>query len=74
MFLHVTLVLPYGKQMFWLEQSALTTSADWPSMCDCFNQLENSSNYSAGVLQTNVAKNMSSNAGRVVKNQMLYVS
>ena len=41
-------------------------------MCD---QLENSSNYSASVLQTNVAKIiMSYIAGRSIKSQMLYIS
>ena len=42
-------------------------------MDDCFNQLEDSSNYPAGVLQTNV-KNTSYIAGRGIKSQMLYVS
>ena len=43
-------------------------------MRDCFNRLEDSSNYSASVLQTNVAKNTSSIAGRGIESQMLYVS
>ena len=43
-------------------------------MRDCFNRLEDSSNYSASVLQTNVAKNTSSIAGRGMESQMLYVS
>ena len=50
------------------------TSAGWPGMCDCFNRLEDSNNYSAGVLWANVAKNMSFIAGKGVKSQMLYVS
>ena len=62
------------RKHFWLEQSALTPSAGWLSMRNCFNRLEDSGNYSAGVLQTNVAKNMSSIAGRGIKSQMLYVS
>ena len=43
-------------------------------MRDCFNQLEESSNYSASLLQTNIAKNTSSIAGRGVESQTLYVS
>ena len=74
MVLHVTLVLLYGKKRFWLEQSALMPSAGWSSKCDCFNRLEGSSNYSASVLQTNIAKNTSSIAGRRNESQMLYVS
>ena len=31
-------------------------SAGWPSMHNCFNRLEDSNKYSAGVLETNVAK------------------
>ena len=42
-------------------------------MCDCFNQLEESSNYSAGLLQTHIAKNMSSISERGVESQMLYI-
>ena len=49
-------------------------SAGWPSMRNCFNWLEDSSNYSISVLQTNVSKNTSSIAGRGIKSQMLYVS
>ena len=44
------------------------------SMRDCFNRLEDSSSYSASVLQTNFAKNMSSIAERDNESQMLYVS
>ena len=62
------------RKCFWLEQSALARSADWSSMRDCFNRLEDSSTYSASVLQTNVAKNTSSIAGRGIESQMLYVS
>ena len=43
-------------------------------MRDCFNRLEDSSTYSASVLQTNVAKNTSSIARRGIESQMLYVS
>ena len=43
-------------------------------MHDCFNQLEESSNYSASLLQTNIIKNTSSITGRGVESQMLYVS
>ena len=43
-------------------------------MHDCLNHLENYSNYSAGVLQTNVTNNMSSIAGMGIKSQKLYVS
>ena len=49
-------------------------SAGWLSMHNCFNRLDKSSNYSAGVLPINVAKNLSSIAGRGIKSQMLYVS
>ena len=59
------------RKHFCLEQNALVPSVGRPSMHDCFNQLENSSNYSACVVQTNVA---SSIAGKVVKSQMLYLS
>ena len=62
------------RKRFCLEQNALVPSVGWPSMHDCFNQLENSSNYSACVVQTNVAKSTSSMTGKVVKSQMLYVS
>ena len=64
------------RRRFWHEQSALILSAGWPSICDCFNRLEHSSNYSrsAGVLQTNVAKNTSSIAVSSIESQMLYVS
>ena len=43
-------------------------------MHDCFNRMEASSNYSTGVLQTDVAKDTSSITGRGVKSEMLYVS
>ena len=43
-------------------------------MRNCFNWLEDFSNCSASVLQTNFAKNTSSIAGRGVKSQILYVS
>ena len=43
-------------------------------MRDCLNHLEDSSNYSAGVLQTNVTKNTSSIAGMGIKSEKLYVS
>ena len=43
-------------------------------MRDCFNRMEDSSNYSVSVLQTNVDKNTSSIAGRGAESQMLYVS
>ena len=43
-------------------------------MRDCFNRLEDSSDYSASVLQTNVAKNTSSIAERGIESQMLYAS
>ena len=49
-------------------------NAGWPSMHNCFYWLEDSSNYSASVLQTNIAKNMSSITGEGIKSQMLYVS
>ena len=63
------------RKHFWLEQSALTPCAGWPSMRDCFNRMEDSSNYiSASVLQTNVDKNTSSVTGRDTESQMLYVS
>ena len=74
MFLHVTLVLPCGKKCFWLQQSSLMPTTGWPNKRDCFNWLEDSSKYSASVLQTNVAKNTSSIAGRGIKSQMLYIS
>ena len=48
--------------------------ANCSSMHDCFNQLEDSSDYSASVLQTNVAKNTSPIAERGIESQMLYVS
>ena len=41
---------------FWLEQSALIKSTDWPSMHDCPNQLEESNNYSASVLPKHLLK------------------
>ena len=41
------------------------------SMRDCFNRLEDSSNYSGSVLQTNVAKNTSPIAERGIESQML---
>ena len=62
------------RKRFWLEQSALTPNADWSSKHDCFNWLEDSSTYSASALQTNVAKNTSSIAGRGIESQMLYAS
>ena len=43
------------------------TNANLPSIHNCFNRLEDSSNYSAGVLQTDVAKNTSSIVGRGIK-------
>ena len=43
-------------------------------MRGCFNCLEDSSNYSAIVLQTNVAKNTNSIAGMGIESPMLYVS
>ena len=49
-------------------------SAGCSSKRDCFNRLEASSNYSVSVLQTNVAKNTISIAGRGIESQMLYVS
>ena len=42
-------------------------------MRDCFNQLKNSTNYSACFVQTNVAKSTIAITGRVVKSQMLYI-
>ena len=42
-------------------------------MCDCFHRLEDSNNYSAGVLPTTIAKNTSYIAGRGVESQMLYI-
>ena len=66
--------ISYGKKRFWPEQSALAWSADWSSMRDCFNRFEDSSNYSASVLQIKVAKNTSSIAGRGIESQMLYAS
>ena len=42
-------------------------SDGWSSMRDCFNRLEDSSSYSASVLQTNVAKNTSSIAKRGIE-------
>ena len=62
------------RKGFRLEQSALTPSAGSSSLRDCFNRLEDSNNYSASVLQTNVAKNTSSITGRGIESQMLYVS
>ena len=62
------------RKCFWLEQSVLTPSAGWPSMRDCFNRSEDSSNYSAGVLYTNVVKNIRSIARREIKCQIPYVS
>ena len=50
------------------------TSTDWSSMQDCFTRLEDSSNYFASVLQTNVAKDTSSITERGIESQMLYVS
>ena len=70
-YLHVNLVLPYGEKCFWLEQSDVMPSAGWPSMHDW---LEDSSNYSASVLQTSIAKNMSSITTGGIKSQMLCVS
>ena len=49
-------------------------TAGWPNKRDYFNRLEDSSNYSASVLHTNVAKNKISIAGRGIKSRMLYVS
>ena len=49
-------------------------STGWPSMHDCFNWLEDSSNYSAGVLLTNVAKNINFITGRGIESQIPYVS
>ena len=65
------LVLPYSKKtsLAWTEFSARNT--DWPSMRDCFNQLEASSNYSDSVLQTN---NTNSITVSCVKSQKLYIS
>ena len=57
-----------------LEQSALAQSADWPSMHDCLNRLEESSNFSAGVVQANFANKTISIAGRGLESQMLWVS
>ena len=75
MFLHVTLVLSYGRKTFlaWTEHSDAKHTG-WSSMCNCFNWLQDSSNYSAGVLQTNVVKNMSSITGRGIKSQTLYIT
>ena len=50
--------------MFLLEQSTLARSADQPNVRDCLSQLEESSNFSAGVLQANLANKMISIAGR----------
>ena len=50
---------------FWLDQSTLTSSTDWPSFHDCFNQLKESSKYFSGVLKTNVAKNMDERVSKV---------
>ena len=72
-FIHVILVLLYSKKCFWLEQGTLARSAGWPNMHDCFSWFEGSNNYSAGVLQTSIAKNTSSITGRGIESQMLYV-
>ena len=56
------------RKCFWLEQSTLMPSVgSLSNVHDCVNRLEHSSNYSASVLQTNVARNTSSIAGRVSK-------
>ena len=52
------------RKCFWLEQSTLMPNVGWSNIRDYFNRLEDSSNYSASVLQTNVAKNTSSTAER----------
>ena len=49
-------------------------SAGLLSAFDGFNQVEDTSNYSASVLQTIVTKNMRAITGNGVKSQMLYVS
>ena len=55
------------RKHFWLEQSALMPSDGRSNMYDCFDRLEDSSSYSASVLQTKVAKNMSSIAEGISK-------
>ena len=57
-----------------LEYSALAWSADWPSMRDCLNGLEESSNFSLGVLQANLANRMVCITQIGLKSQMLCLS
>ena len=70
-FLHVS-YYPTIRKHLWLEQSALTPSAGWPSMRDCFNGLEDSSNYSASVYKQMSLKYEFYHRKGV--SQMLYVS
>ena len=76
-FLHVTQYYHTVKNIFDLSR-AIWCHVSFDQVCIIvsyyFSRLEDTSNYSASVLQTNFAKNMSSITGRGIKSQMLYVS
>ena len=50
----------------------MARSADLPSMRDCLNGLEESSNFSVGVIQANLADGMVSLTRIGLENQMVY--
>ena len=52
----------------------MARSADWPSMCNCLNGLEESSNFCVGVLQANLANKTVSITWIGLESQMLCMS